>query len=282
MVKRSIRALFSVLAVLSLGVVVNAQTVVRTNGGTETATGTDVSLVQKAADFASGDVINVSGTSPTNIAPFTSSVRVESSSNYTVDNFTVQSATGDKQYIGALSNARNYVLKLTDTNYNLTFKDVEFYYNKNAQNTFGIFLTMNVDRSTVTLNLDNASFTKFNASGSNAGGVIYSTGDLTINGSNDVSFTENNSNSGGVIYGSTNITIDCNNITFDSNKSTATGGVIQLGKTLKIIGSTVEFSNNSATTEGGAVYSYGGIDIEADTINFSSNTAKTYGGALRL
>ena len=112
------KVLFSILAVLALGVYVNAQTVVRTNGGTETATGTDVSVVQKADGYASGDVMSVSGTSATNLAPFSTSVRVESSSNYTVTDFTVQSATGDKQYIGALPNSRNYVLKLANTNYN--------------------------------------------------------------------------------------------------------------------------------------------------------------------
>ena len=104
------RILFSVLAILAFGVFVNAQTVVRTNGGTETATGTDVSVVQKADGYASGDVISVSGTSETSIAPFSASVRVEGA--YTVDNFTVQSGTSDKQYIGALANSRNYVLKL--------------------------------------------------------------------------------------------------------------------------------------------------------------------------
>ena len=115
------RILFSVLAVLALGVYVNAQTVVRTNGGADTASGTDVSLVQKAAGYASGDVISVSGTSASSIAPFTSSVRLEG--DYKVIDFTVQSATaGTKQYIGGLSNSRSYVLKLTNTNYNLTFK----------------------------------------------------------------------------------------------------------------------------------------------------------------
>ena len=177
----------------------SAQTVIRTNGGTETATGTDVSTVQKAAGYANRDVITVSGTSATSLAPFTASVRVEGA--YTVDNFTVQSGTSEKQYIGGLANGRNYVLKLGNKNYDLTFKNVEFQNTGVAQNTAGIFLTMDQATSRVTLNLDNASFTKFKGSGdTNYGGVINSSGDLTIRGTNVVSFHGNDTGAGGAIF----------------------------------------------------------------------------------
>ena len=308
------RILFSILAVLAFGVVVNAQTVVRTNGGTETATGTDVSTVQKADGWASGDVISVSGTSATSIAPFSSSVRVESSSNYTVTDFTVQSATGDKQYIGALPNSRNYVLKLGNKNYNLTFKNVEFQNNDIAQNTAGIFLIMDQATSTVTLNLDNASFTKFQGSGDgNYGGIINSSGDLTINGTNTVSFYGNGTGSGGAIFAGKGVTINCDEMIFDNNACN-NSGAIRNNNALSITGSKVTFTNNSARNNGGSIYSSStitmtgkdnnsvltftgnsakneggviystgtGIDLDFDTINFSNNQATNFGGAIRF
>ena len=277
------RILFSVLAVLALGVYVNAQTVVRTNGGADTASGTDVSLVQKAAGYASGDVISVSGTSASNIAPFTSSVRLEG--DYKVIDFTVQSATaGTKQYIGGLSNSRSYVLKLTNTNYNLTFKDVEFQNTNVAQNTFGIFLTMNADSaSTVTLNLDNASFTKFKASGTNSGGVIYTQGDLTINGTNVVSFYGNGAHSGGAIFGTKAVTIDCDEIIFDSNASNNSGAIRNQGA-LNITGSKVTFSSNSATLKGGSIYATGNVKMtgknDASEFTFTGNSSTNEGGVI--
>ncbi|MBR5711348.1 MAG: PEP-CTERM sorting domain-containing protein [Thermoguttaceae bacterium] len=311
------RILLSALAVVALGVVVSAQTVVRTNGGTQTATGTDVSVVQKADNFANGDVISVSGTSETSIAPFTASVRLEGS--YTVDTFTVQSGTSEKQYIGGLASNRNYVLKYYK-DYDLTFKNVEFQNTGNAQNTFGIFLTMNATAPsgstttpTVTLNLDNASFTKFKASGSNNGGVLYSsTANLTINGSNVVSFHNNSASLGSAIICSKAVTIDCHEIIFDSNaandsgairnngaltitgskvtfnENTAkgSGGSIYSDNTVNITGngnsSVLTFTDNTATNEGGVIYSTGGIEIDSNTINISGNTAGNYGGAIRL
>ena len=306
------KVLFSILAVLTLGVVVNAQTVVRTNGGTETATGTDVSTVQKADGYASGDVISVSGTSATSIAPFSASVRVEGS--YTVDNFTVQSATSDKQYIGALPNSRNYVLKLGNKNYNLTFKNVEFQNNDIPQDTGGIFLIMDQATSTVTLNLDNASFTKFKGSkDGNYGGIINSSGDLTINGTNTVSFYGNGTGSGGAIFANKAVTINCDEMIFDNNACNNSGAIRNSGP-LDIKGSKVTFTNNSARNNGGGIYSTstvkmtgkgdgsvltitgntaaneGGviystgtaIDLDFDTINFSNNTATNFGGAIRF
>ena len=306
------RILFSVLAVLALGVVANAQTVVRTNGGTETATGTDVSTVQKADGYASGDVISVSGTSATSIAPFSASVRVEGS--YTVDNFTVQSGTADKQYIGALPNSRNYVLKLGNKNYNLTFKNVEFQNNDIAQNTAGIFMIMDQATSTVTLNLDNASFTKFQGSGDgNYGGIINSSGDLTINGTNTVSFYGNGTGSGGAIFANKAVTINCDEMIFDNNACNNSGAIRNSGA-LDIMGSKVTFTNNSARNNGGGIYSTStvkmtgkgdgsvltitgntakneggfiyaqgnGIEIDCDTINISNNSAGNYGGAIRF
>ncbi|MBQ6614821.1 MAG: PEP-CTERM sorting domain-containing protein [Thermoguttaceae bacterium] len=306
------RILFSVLAVLAFGVVVNAQTVVRSNGGTETATGTDVSVVQKAAGYAVGDVMSVSGTSATNIAPFSASVRVEGS--YTVDNFTVQSATADKQYIGALANSRNYVLKLGNKNYNLTFKNVEFQNNDIPQDTAGIFLIMDQATSTVTLNLDNASFTKFKGSkDGNYGGIINSSGDLTINGTNTVSFYGNGTGSGGAIFANKAVTINCDEMIFDNNACNNSGAIRNSGA-LDITGSKVTFTNNSARNNGGGIYSTStvkmtgkgddsvltitgntakneggfiyaqgnGIEIDCDTINISNNTAGNYGGAIRF
>ncbi|MBR0192073.1 MAG: PEP-CTERM sorting domain-containing protein [Thermoguttaceae bacterium] len=290
---------------------VNAQTVIRTNGGTETATGTDVSTVQKADGYASGDVITISGTSATSLAPFTASVRVEGA--YTVDNFTVQSGTSDKQYIGGLANSRNYVLKLGNRNYNLTFKNVEFQNTDVAQNTAGIFLIMDQATSTVTLNLDNASFTKFKGSGdSNYGGVINSSGDLTINGTNTVSFYGNATGSGGAIFANKALTIDCDEMIFDSNACN-NSGAIRNGGALDISGSKVTFTNNSArnnggsiyststvkiagkgdngvltftgntaANEGGVIYSTYGIELDSNEILFRDNEAKNYGGALRF
>ncbi|MBR0239062.1 MAG: autotransporter-associated beta strand repeat-containing protein [Thermoguttaceae bacterium] len=306
------RILFSVLAVLAFGVVVTAQTVVRTNGGTQTATGTDVSTVQQADGYASGDVISVSGTSATSIAPFSASVRVEGS--YTVDNFTVQSATSDKQYIGALPNSRNYVLKLSNKNYNLTFKNVEFQNNDIPQDTAGIFLIMDQATSTLTLNLDNASFTKFKGSkDGNYGGIINSSGDLTINGTNTVSFYGNGTGSGGAIFASKAVTINCDEMIFDNNACNNSGAIRNSGA-LNITGSKVTFSNNSARNNGGSIYSTStitmtgsgdnsvltftgntaaneggviyatgtGIDLDFDTINFSNNQATNFGGAIRF
>ena len=294
MVKTSIRSIlspltrgrifFSVLAVLSLGVVVNAQTVVRTNGGTETATGTDVSVVQKAAGYAVGDVMSVSGTSATNIAPFSSSVRLEG--DYKVIDFTVQSATaGTKQYIGAVSGNRSYVLKLTNTNYNFTFKDVEFKYNQNPQDSFGIFITMNADSvSPVTLNLDNASFTNFQAPGdTRQGGVVYTMGDLSINGSNVVSFSGNKTGTGGALFGAKAITIDCDEIIFDSNACYNSGAIRHQG-VLDITGSKVTFSNNSARNRGGSIYATSNVKMTGKTnaseFTFSGNTATKEGGVI--
>ncbi|MCR5162731.1 MAG: hypothetical protein K6C40_01810, partial [Thermoguttaceae bacterium] len=303
--------LFSVLTVFIFTVFASAQSIVRTNGGTETATGTDVSTVQKADGYASGDVLTVSGTSATNIAPFTTSVRVEGS--YTVDTFTIQSGTSDKQYIGGLANARNYVLKLGNRNYNLTFKNVEFQNTDVAQNTGGIFLIMDQATSTVTLNLDNASFTKFKGSGdSNYGGVINSSGDLTINGTNTVSFYGNATGSGGAIFANKALTIDCDEILFDSNACN-NSGAIRNGGALDISGSKVTFTNNSArnnggsiyststvkiagkgdtgvltftgntaANEGGVIYSTYGIELDSNQILFRDNEAKNYGGALRF
>ena len=276
------RILFSVLAVFTIGVYVNAQTVVRTNGGTETATGTDVSVVQKADGYASGDVISVSGTSETSIAPFSASVRVEGS--YTVDNFTVQSGTSDKQYIGALANSRNYVLKLGNKNYNLTFKNVEFQNNDVPQDTAGIFLIMDQATSTVTLNLDNASFTKFKGSkDGNYGGIINSSGDLTINGTNTVSFYGNGTGSGGAIFAGKSVTINCDEIIFDNNACNNSGAIRNSGA-LDITGSKVTFSNNSARNNGGSIYSTSTIKMtgkgDASVLTFSGNTAKNEGGVI--
>ncbi len=278
------RILFSVLAVLSLGVVVNAQTVVRTNGGTETATGTDVSVVQTAAGYGVGDVMSVSGTSATNIAPFANSVRLEG--NYKVIDFTVQSATaGTKQYIGAVSGNRSYVLKLTNTNYNFTFKDVEFKYNQNPQDSFGIFITMNADSvSPVTLNLDNASFTNFQAPGdTRQGGVVYTMGDLSINGSNVVSFSGNKTGTGGALFGAKAITIDCDEIIFDSNACYNSGAIRHQG-VLDITGSKVTFSNNSARNRGGSIYATANVKMTGKTnaseFTFSGNTAAKEGGVI--
>ena len=306
------RILFSVLAVLALGVVVNAQTVVRTNGGTETASGTDVSVVQKADGYASGDVISVSGTSESSIAPFSASVRVEGS--YTVDNFTVQSGTIDKQYIGALADGRNYVLKLGNKNYNLTFKNVEFQNNDVPQDTAGIFLIMDQATSTVTLNLDNASFTKFKGSkDGNYGGIINSSGDLTINGTNTVSFYGNGTGSGGAIFAGKSVTINCDEMIFDNNACN-NSGAIRNNNALSITGSKVTFTNNSARNNGGSIYSSStitmtgkddnsvltftgntaknegaviysqgnGIELDFNTINFSDNQATNAGGAIRF
>ncbi len=278
------KVLFSVLAVLSLGVAVNAQTVVRTNGGTETATGTDVSVVQTAAGYAAGDVMSVSGTSATNIAPFANSVRLEG--DYKVIDFTVQSATaGTKQYIGAVSGNRSYVLKLTNTNYNFTFKDVEFKYNQNPQDSFGIFITMNADSvSPVTLNLDNASFTNFQAPGdTRQGGVVYTMGDLSINGSNVVSFSGNKTGTGGALFGAKAITIDCDEIIFDSNACYNSGAIRHQG-VLDITGSKVTFSNNSARNRGGSIYATANVKItgktDASEFTFSGNTAAKEGGVI--
>ena len=282
------RILFSALAIVALGVVVNAQTVVRTNGETQTATGTDVSTVQTADNYASGDVITVSGTSETSIAPFTSEVRVEGSATnpYNVIDFTVQSATGDKQYIGGLSNNRNYTLKLSNKKYNLTFKNVEFQNNDIAQKTSGIFINMDQNSSTLTLNLDNASFTKYkgNTDTNNIyGGVIYSNGDLKINGSNVVSFHGNSARSGGAIFGGGKVTIDCNEIIFDSN-STYNSGVIRNNGALDIQGSKVTFSNNSAKFKGGSIYSSSTIKMTGKGDNpiftFSNNKATDQGGVI--
>ena len=127
------KVLFSILAVLALGVVVNAQTVVRTNGGTETGTGTDVSDVQLTYGSADQDVISVDGTSETVLAPFATEVNAPNG-GYNVSVFTVQSATGEKQYIGAPASAssHNYVLS-GSSSYNLTFNNVEF---QNDEKTF--------------------------------------------------------------------------------------------------------------------------------------------------
>lgn len=276
-----IRILFSALAVVALGVVVNAQTVIRTNNGTQTATGTDVSTVQKATGWASGDVISVSGTSASNIAPFTTSVRVEGTA-YTVTNFTVQSGTSDKQYIGAVSGNRNYVLKLTNKNYDLTFKNVEFKYNQDPQETFGIFLTMNVSGSTVKLNLDNASFTDFKATG-NAGAVIYTTGALTIKGTNVVSFKGNKASTGGAIFSTKAVTIDCDEIIFDSN-ATGNSGAIRNEGALSITGSKVTFNSNSASKKGGSIYTSSTVNMTGKGDNpiftFSNNKATEEGGVI--
>ncbi|MCR5164028.1 MAG: hypothetical protein K6C40_08440, partial [Thermoguttaceae bacterium] len=278
------RGLFSVLTVFIFTVFASAEAVVvRTNGGTETATGTDVSTVQKAAGWASGDVITISGTSSTNLAPFSASVRVEGAA-YTVDTFTVQSGTSGKQYIGGLADGRNYVLKLGNKNYNLTFKDVEFQNTGVAQNTSGIFLIMDQGTSTLTLNLDNASFTKFQGSGdSNYGGVINSSGDLTINGTNTVSFYGNGTGSGGAIFANKSVTIDCDEILFDSNACNNSGAIRNSGA-LDIQGSKVTFSNNSARSSGGSIYSTSTVKISGKGDNaeltFSGNSANSYGGVV--
>ena len=288
------RILFSALAIVALGVVVNAQEtptieVVRTNGTATPVTGTDVSTVQTTAGYASGDVISVSGTSETSLAPFSTEVRADgtSSNPYNVYDFTVQSGTSDIQYISAPpAGKRNYIFLVGNKEYNLTFKNVDFQNNDTPQNNSGIFLHMNQASSSVTLNLDNASFSKYKAqigTNNNTGAIIYSLGDVTIKGKNTVSFKGNVAYSGGVIFASKALTINCDEIIFDSN-STYNSGAIRNNKALSITGSKVTFSNNSASNKGGSIYTSSSVTMTGTGDNpiftFSGNKATDQGGVI--
>ena len=129
-----------------------------------------------------------------------------------------------------------------------------------------IFITMNADSvSPVTLNLDNASFTNFQAPGdTRQGGVVYTMGDLSINGSNVVSFSENKTGTGGALFGAKAITIDCDEIIFDSNSCYNSGAIRHQG-VLDITGSKVTFSNNSARNRGGSIYATSNVKMTGKT-----------------
>ncbi len=145
--------------------------------------------------------------------------------------------------------------------------------------------------STATVNINNITFTKGNATN---GGAITNNGNLNVNNS---AFTYNNATEGGAIANTGNISI--NNSTFTYNIATGYSGAINNNGNLNVNNSAFTYNNatlggaiantgnltidNSTftynnATEGGAIATNGNTSINNST--FTYNTATGYGGAI--
>ena len=190
------RVLFSILTVLVLTVFVNAQTVVRTNGGTETGSGSDVATVQTADGAAEGDVLTISGTSTHNslVAP--------------VRTFTVQSANSTAQTINA-GTAGCYNLAESGA-YTITLSNLNYQGNSTAVANDGGFMYINNSGAAPALTLNNVSFSGFKLDNKHGGVICVNQGSLTINSTGTLSFSNNNAagsdGRGAAIYGYTGST----------------------------------------------------------------------------
>ena len=232
-----------------------ADVVERSNPNNEyTASGTDVSTVQSAANAASGDVIKVLNTESTT-ATFSSSL---GSNAYTVRTFTIQSANENQQTIKVTA-GRCYDLNTAAQNYNFTFENLFFQGSNTATYAHGKFIIQSTTDSTLSLDLTNVTFKQFKGTNSGTknayGGVLRSQCPVTITGDN-VKFIENGSCEGGAIHVTAALTITVDNLSFEKS--------------------------SSSKTQGGAIYSTGNTSITGNTISFSGNTAATHAGGIRV
>ncbi len=273
-----------VLGLFLLSANAMADIVERSNPNNEyTASGTDVSTVQLAANAASGDVIKVLNTESTT-ATFSSSL---GSNAYTVRTFTIQSANENQQTIKVTA-GRCYDLNTAAQNYNFTFENLFFQGSNTATYAHGKFIIQSTTDSTLSLDLTNVTFKQFKGTNSGTknayGGVLRSQCPVTITGDN-VKFIENGSCEGGAIHVTAALTITVDNLSFEKSSSSKTqGGAIYSTGNTSITGNTISFISNTAATHAGGIRVNNGdatLTIKGNSITFDSNKASgNDGGAI--
>ena len=184
------------------------------------------------------------------------------------------------------------------------------FYDNSSNNYGGVIFA-----KTISINLRNKGYIKFDTNYATLGGAIYAT-DISIADSSSIIFENNYADSGGAIYATDISIVDSSNIIFSNNKSTnplapnSGGGAIYLNKLFTAKNSNILFDSNNAISYGGAIYSInndlidsnitflknkgynggaivaddggsnGSLDISGSSIYFTQNSAKNYGGAV--
>ena len=312
----------STLAILVLGLFLlsanaMADIVERSNPNNEyTASGTDVSTVQLAANAAEGDVIKVLNTEST--ATFSQTVK----NTYTVRTFTIQSANENQQTIN-VSTGRCYDLNTASQTYNFTFENLFFQGNNTEIYSHGRFAILSSSDCTLNLTLNNVTFKQFKSKKNSdtalgLGGVIHIAGNtniLSLQGSSSDMIDNSSSRGGALSISATGLTSTVNNLTFKNNYATddaggaiysngplsftadnltfegnytnnGVGGAINTSGKLTFNGGNLTFKNNSSkntSTEynGGAIYTTAEISITANSLTFENNsTSNGLGGAI--
>ena len=281
------------LALLFINASVYSDVVERYNAaGDLTASGSDISIVQKESGAANGDVIIVSGT-----ATHTTTVPYQSSGGYPAETFTIRSATDGVQQTVNAGTSRFYNFNNGVHTYNFTLKDLAYQGNDAViTSCIGVFLHSSA-ALTMNLNLDNVSFTGFKETQYTGAVIGFDYGYLNINASNGVVFDGNQAlGTGSAEYRGAAINVsqqgaltinvaDGDVITFKNNYAKTCGSAINVGQKSTPLSATINgdslFESNSSGSWGGAVHVWGNLTFNGDTTFTNNKGSGSDGGAIR-
>ena len=157
---------------------------------------------------------------------------------------------------------------------------LQFYDNSSNSSGGAIFA------KTISINLYNKGYIKFDNNYATLGGAIYAT-DINITDSSSIIFTNNHANSGGAIYATDINIVDSSSIIFNNNHADSGGAIyatdISIADTSSII-----FKNNKSNkalninSGGGAIYLNKLFIAKNSNILFDTNSAVSHGGAVYI
>ncbi len=246
-----------------------ADVVERSNpNNTYTASGSDVATVQKAANYANGDILTISGNATHN-----STVSLTP----TYNTFTVRSNGSDKQTINGSANPFYNI----SGNGSYTFNLNNLSYNGNSGNISFLKSNSYSQTETITINADNVSFEEFKLR------TIYNQyGNLNFSGAtsqSEISFSNNSAGNygGGAVYANNMLQFSNGSYTFEKNSGEFAGAIDCNGIVTFSSDATAKFIENSCNTYGAAIDAERGVQFLGGSYTFEKNSAGTIGGAIK-
>ena len=246
-----------------------ADVVERSNpNNTYTASGSDVATVQKAANYANGDILTISGNATHN-----STVSLTP----TYNTFTVRSNGSDKQTINGSANPFYNI----SGNGSYTFNLNNLSYNGNSGNISFLKSNSYTQTETITINADNVSFEEFKLR------TIYNQyGNLNFSGAtsqSEISFSNNSAGNygGGAVYANNMLQFSNGSYTFEKNSGEFAGAIDCNGIVTFSSDATAKFIENSCNTYGAAIDAERGVQFLGGSYTFEKNSAGTIGGAIK-
>ena len=246
-----------------------ADVVERSNpNNTYTASGSDVATVQKAANYANGDILTISGNATHN-----STVSLTP----TYNTFTVRSNGSDKQTINGSANPFYDI----SGNGSYTFNLNNLSYNGNSGNISFLKSNAYTKTETITINADNVSFEEFKLR------TIYNQyGNLNFSGAtsqSEISFSNNSAGNygGGAVYANNMLQFSNGSYTFEKNSGEFAGAIDCNGIVTFSSDATAKFIENSCNTYGAAIDAERGVQFLGGSYTFEKNSAGTIGGAIK-